>query len=201
MATRVRNRMMRSWPIAVVLLAALLIASGCGSPRARYKVLSFFFDGVPNPDAPANAGRASIRTAGGREVYVHKPYAEEKCDACHQNTADIFARAQVSPQACLKCHDTILKAYPYMHGPVASAYCLKCHEGHQSDYKHLLKVGGSKLCTQCHSMPDLSRKVPEHGDAQISCMTCHSGHGGQTHKLLKVSAVPATAPATNEVPQ
>ena len=64
---------------------------GCADPQKRYEVLSFFFDGVPDPTAPK---KQSSRLGGsGRRTVVHKPFADNLCNSCHQNTSDIFARA------------------------------------------------------------------------------------------------------------
>ena len=43
----------RRWrlPIVGVILAGSVIL-GCSDPQKRYEVLSFFFDGVPDPNAP-----------------------------------------------------------------------------------------------------------------------------------------------------
>src|SRR3954463_6769787 len=75
--------------LAASLLCLLALFAGCSTEK-RYKVLSFFFDGVPNPNAPA-AGTgdefAAERADGAvRPVaYVHKPYAQNKCNECHGN--------------------------------------------------------------------------------------------------------------------
>ena len=45
------------YALSLAVLAGLLALmgtglAGCGDPQSRYKVLSFFFDGVPEPGAP-----------------------------------------------------------------------------------------------------------------------------------------------------
>ena len=177
------------WLLAGLLVGCFLV--GCGTPQQRYRILSFFFDGVPNPDAPKS--QAGARTSrSGMVIYVHQPYAEKHCENCHQNTEDIFARAQVRPDVCLTCHAKIQYQYPKMHGPVASSMCLVCHSPHQSPEKHLLKLPSPKLCQQCHETSTLNPRTREHTDPKADCLSCHSGHGGEDRKFLK--ALPTTLP-------
>ena len=70
----------------MVLLVCAVGWVGCGSPRERYKTLSVFFDGVPNPDAPKLVAKPVVATTGpaaARQVIVssHKPYVNNQCDA------------------------------------------------------------------------------------------------------------------------
>ena len=111
--------------VIALALAALLAACAAGcSPRKRYQVLSFFFDGVPNPDAPRGPAGAARRSARGNQtLYVHKPFAEEKCNSCHLNSEDIFTRANIRPNACLDCHAAVQTEHAQMHGPVVNTLC------------------------------------------------------------------------------
>lgn len=182
------------WYIALLLACCLLI--GCGTPQQRYRVLSFFFDGVPDPDAPkADAGNVRVGRTG-EPIYLHQPYAQKQCDSCHPVTEDIFVRVRIPKDACRKCHAGIPMQYAKMHGPVASDECLLCHSSHQSTFPHLLKQPAPKVCTQCHELPTLSQQTPEHRDPKADCLTCHSGHGGSDRTFMKVTqAGPATQPA------
>src|SRR4051794_36504287 len=56
----------------------VLLVMGC-TPTKRYAVMSFFFDGVPDPDAALKAG-AAVRGVSGQVMYVHKPFAEAMRD-------------------------------------------------------------------------------------------------------------------------
>lgn len=188
------------WLLAGLLLGCFLL--GCGSPQRRYRVLSFFFDGVPNPDAPKGQKGSFVTGKSGNPIYVHKPYEEKHCDSCHENTTDVFSMIKVNPEVCGGCHYKILTQYPRMHGPVASIKCLMCHNPHQSAEKHLLKLPSPKLCVQCHEPPTLNPRTPEHTDPKADCISCHSGHGGTNRQFLKpapttLAANPATRPATN----
>ena len=178
--------------MTVVLGMGMIFALGCSTVESRYKVLSIFFDGVPDP----NAAKLVVRQKStGRPIFVHKPYAEQNCDACHTATQDIFARAMVPPERCFNCHPNVLSEYPKMHGPVASKECLQCHSAHQSVEPHLLKVESPRLCLNCHLPATLSVATAAHKDPKISCLDCHSGHGGPDMRFLKSSYREAPVPA------
>ena len=182
--------------LTVVVVLSMIGVIGCSTSASRYKVVSFFFDGVPNPDASKLVVR---QKSTGRPIYVHQPYAEQKCDSCHTSTQDIFARAMVPTERCLSCHPNVVAKYAKMHGPVASMECMQCHSGHQSLEPHLLKVASPKLCLNCHLPATLSVATAAHTDLTVSCIDCHSGHGGEDTRMLKASyraAPPALVPAT-----
>jgi predicted CXXCH cytochrome family protein len=189
--------------VALLLLAGCCVFAGCTAQK-KYQVMSFFFDGVPDPNAPKVDPKAfsSQRGTAASPVFVHKPYAEQNCGGCHQNTDNILARAKVPEDVCQKCHAAVATAYPVMHGPVAAGACSKCHSPHQSRNKHLLRDNARKVCMQCHTPDLLGPMPPEHMDPKADCLTCHSGHGGNAHSLLKVAITPTTQPVRDdEVPK
>jgi predicted CXXCH cytochrome family protein len=201
-----------TWIAALLLFAALALAAvgsmGCNSEN-RYRTLSFFFDGVPNPNAPS-------RTAGGagggavdefapnaavQKVYIHKPYADgmidsKKCAVCHVGSTNEFESFRaVTSDVCLKCHKDKLTQYPVMHGPVTAVECTLCHAAHESTIPGMLNYAAPKVCVQCHDRELLSPNPPEHLAADSKCLSCHFAHGGPAHKLLRASAVaPGAAP-------
>jgi predicted CXXCH cytochrome family protein len=188
-------------------LATFLI--GCADPQRRYEVLSLFFDGVPDPNAPK---KDRTRTASGpQRTVVHKPFADNLCNSCHINSADIFARAQVREDVCLNCHSNVPTQHAVMHGPVVNNACRMCHSPHSSAVPHLLKQPAPAVCTQCHEPESMQLMHSQPFDPKRSCIDCHSGHGGTDHKLLLATAAApaAQAPATtqpallreNEVPR
>jgi predicted CXXCH cytochrome family protein len=185
--------------ILLVLALGVALALGCSSHK-RYRVLSFFFDGVPNPDAPKNSLSAR-RSVSGKPIFVHQPFAEKKCDACHLNSQDIFARAKMRPGACVDCHKGVRDEYPVMHGPVAAEACTMCHAPHQATQAHLLKAATPKVCVQCHDEATLGTTVAEHQNPKSDCTGCHSGHGGTDRHFLKIAmgpAAPTTAPVHDD---
>ena len=165
---------------------------GC-SETTRYRVLSFFFDGVPSPEeraadearADADADRKTPEDK--REelpiVTSHAPYRDRECSKCHADAsmqADIF-----DPALCEKCHKQhfAVEATDWVHGPVAAGECGFCHEPHESQYPSLLKTSQSDLCLQCHSAETLTRTY--HSDAkEQACSTCHDPHFAGNRLLL-----------------
>ena len=191
----------RHWrgPVAALFVffiggLASLQLIGCTDPQKRYQVLSFFFDGVPDPNAPKK--QSSKHGASGGRTVVHKPFADNLCNSCHQNSTDIFARAQVREDVCLNCHSNVPTQYAVMHGPVVNNACQMCHSPHSSALPHLLKQPAPALCAQCHdadAMLVMHKRQPI--DPKQSCIDCHSGHGGSNHQLLLATpAAPATRP-------
>ena len=167
---------------------------GCADPQKRYEVLSFFFDGVPDPNAPQKQSTKVSPT--GRRTFVHKPFADNLCNSCHLNTTDIFARAQVKGDVCLNCHANVPTQHAVMHGPVVNNACQMCHSPHSSAVPHLLKQPAPAVCTQCHEPETMTLMHKPPFDPKQSCIDCHSGHGGSDHKLLlAAAAAPATRPA------
>lgn len=189
-------------PAGYAILVSLALSC---SARNNYKTLSFFFDGVPNPDAPVKTvGVGGIGAAGQTvaiKAYRHKPYAQGQCDACHVNKKQLVT---LSTDLCIKCHTKTAKEYPSMHVPAAIGQCLWCHEPHESDSPRLLKTTATRLCLQCHDPALLSDSVKEHQSAEANCLSCHGGHGGTKPSLLLadnpgIGRVPLpAAPATQE---
>jgi predicted CXXCH cytochrome family protein len=179
--------------VAAVLGAILML--GCSSPEKRYQVLSFFFDGVPDPNAPVHVIGSKVGDSTGNRTVVHKPYADNQCNSCHLNTNDIFARAQVREDLCVSCHAGTPVQYAVMHGPVVNNACQMCHVPHSSALPHLLRQPSPGLCTQCHEPGGLALMHKQPLDPKASCIDCHSGHGGSDHTMLLALApqLPRTA--------
>jgi predicted CXXCH cytochrome family protein len=184
------------WRTAVLTLGIVTAFAllGCSTPEQRYRVLSVFFDGVPDPNAPK--GGPIGQKASGRITFVHKPYQDQLCNSCHLNSADIFARAQVRPDVCLDCHASTPSQHAVMHGPVVNNACQMCHSPHSSANPHLLRQPSPAVCTQCHEPAIVTQMHKLPLDPRQSCIECHSGHGGTDHRLLLASApISTTQPA------
>jgi len=203
------RRGLRGLAIFAVAVAAAL--AGC-SIQKNYKTLSFFFDGVPDPNAPApSAGNEksfapSLATPAAARMFRHKPYAEQKCAECH--TPDKKQLVALKGELCLKCHQKQATQYPVMHAPMAAGQCLWCHEPHESDLPRLLKTTAPELCLQCHDRDLLPARIAEHQSEKANCLTCHLGHGGVKRSMLRadnpliqavpLESLPATQPAAEE---
>ncbi|HWB55272.1 MAG TPA: cytochrome c3 family protein [Tepidisphaeraceae bacterium] len=190
-------------PAKVALLIVcglfLLLLGSCQEKR-DYKVLSFFFDGVPDPYArPIDQTKATVHFVTARPLeqlprlaYQHKPFALHQCDQCH--TADHKQLTKLdSTDLCVKCHTNTTHEFTVMHGPVSNGLCLWCHEAHESDVPHLLKSNGSDLCLQCHDRQLLPSDNPAHLSEKAVCLDCHLGHGGTTPALLRNPQSPLAA--------
>lgn len=171
---------------------ALSVWCGCSVTKTNYRTLSFFFDGVPDPDAAKaganSAGDATIAVA----VVIHKPYGEEKCDACHRTQ---YRPGKNDASICLTCHDKLMNQHAWTHGAVAGGACLWCHAPHESARKWLLRAPDRKLCVQCHSATMMhASTVPAHADPAVSCLECHFGHGGDNSLMLRPGATSQSPP-------
>jgi predicted CXXCH cytochrome family protein len=213
--------------LSLVLFVAASVAligiwAGCSNEHERYETLSFFFDGVPNPDAPKHAAVATTEPDQATTVVTlaivsrHKPYIDRKCAACHRNDSGNIMEFEEAYKSCTKCHTKVTTEYPHMHGPVATSglpgtgpTCKWCHQPHESTEPYLLKDRAAKVCTQCHDTQLLSPKPVQHTDG-TSCIQCHYGHGSSkqiSHFLKPIptpqwpTTQPATRPATQPATQ
>jgi len=149
-----------------------------------------------NARAMATAKSPAMRASANATIrYVHKPFAERKCNDCHETQEKLSTRVRVKADVCTTaCHASLKTKYRVTHGPFANNACSMCHDPHQSSNAHLLRSDTSRLCTHCHEPKTLKTKPAEHLDAKSNCMTCHSGHGGSDRNLL-LAQNPTTNPA------
>lgn len=184
--------------LAVPLCAGVagLIWSGCAVEK-NYELLSFFFDGVPNPNAlPITSTAGNPEFMRQSPTYsAHQPFLDDRCMECHGSN---FTTGEVPLDVCLKCHGEVPQEYPRMHGPVPAGACLWCHVPHESAWAHLIKAPSRDVCAQCHDATMLSsRSVPEHQDETRQCLDCHYGHGGTSAYFLR-SASDRVGPKSKE---
>jgi len=183
---------------ALVFCGLLIVLASCQEQR-DYKVLSFFFDGVPDPNAPRPAGvLAPVHFTSAQSLeslppraFQHKPFALGQCSQCHLADRKQLSRLS-SVDLCVKCHQNTSKEFKVMHGPVSVGLCLWCHDPHESDQPHLLKSVGADLCLQCHDR-QLLPSNPAHQSDSSACLDCHLGHGGTEHALLRNPKSPLAA--------
>jgi predicted CXXCH cytochrome family protein len=189
--------MLRGAVGAAILLLALW--AGCTVTPENYKLLSTFFDGVPDPAMSGPSGNTGGADPRKSPTYtLHRPFAEEKCEECHRGGGH---PSRDDSSICLNCHAAIPTEHPIMHGPVAAGACMWCHAPHESPHAHLLRDVDRKVCAQCHTPAMLTNtKVPEHSDGTSSCLTCHYGHGGTVRFNLR-SDDKSPAPAKPAKPE
>ncbi|MEW6072971.1 MAG: cytochrome c3 family protein [Planctomycetota bacterium] len=206
-----QTRNMAEAMLAAFLLAVLVVPA-CSSSR-HHRVLSFFFDGVPPPggqsdpdelrdgSGPAEdgAGTPAAPAAGAfsgrpdlrQRRFVHAPYRERRCNACHDMLAGAL-RKQPKDGLCLQCHAGITEGVVYLHGPVAVLDCLACHHFHESTYPGILRTDEQSLCDRCHARDDLGHDEHHSGSESAparGCLECHQPHGGGDPFFLRPSGV------------
>lgn len=176
---------MKIWTGVPIIMAAL--SMGC-NPTSRYKVLSFFFDGVPplrvTEATQGENGALAKPAAQSRKVVAqgHGPYAARLCGACHESAA---TNALVVPreQLCFKCHEFRMDK-KYIHGPLASGGCTACHDPHSSQYRYLLVSESDGFCLHCHDRQALARTAA-HAGVEEQCTACHDAHMSDKKYLLR----------------
>lgn len=191
---------MAAWRVQTILTVSLVVSSlatGC-SETTKYRVLCFFFDGVPKPGEAAAEGRKETdlpevrrqaKQAPTEKILVsHPPYKTNRCRACHDPSLPGLQLIKTLEEGlCFTCHSDPAAEARYVHGPVAVNACLDCHHYHESSHQHLLLDDATALCFRCHDRQDLT-EGPHHAknDSQ-SCVECHSPHGGDDRFFLKRS--------------
>lgn len=191
--------------MVLLCLGGIGLWAGC-SEQKHYRLLSFFFDGVPAPQgAVSQIGPDGKVVPGGNVVlFQHKPYQEGTCQQCHGEPGALYEISALSGATCLKCHEKVPQEHVLMHGPVAASACLWCHDPHQSTERHLMRGPSASICQQCHERELLGENPPEHQSSTADCLSCHYGHGGSGRNFLRAEKDrtlpgPATAPSTQAV--
>lgn len=176
------------WVSLGMTLVALGLAIAC-TAQTRYEVLSFFFDGVPQPGGsaaptPSVAGLMTEPSATGDSpldvslnwASVHPPYMDQQCNLCHSSelTEVLVATDQ---SLCLRCHGDEVIEQNWDHGPAEMGQCRICHEAHVSVYPNLQVAEQPLLCVSCHAEPTLMERIDAHqGHANRACTSCHDPH-------------------------
>jgi predicted CXXCH cytochrome family protein len=179
----------------ILLLAVTLLLSGCLN-NGGYRVLSFFFDGVPVPGSAKSSGEHPTQGGGEADgqapesttaapsnaavpaVSMHSPYAKGSCASCH-DVSSSNARLKEGNDLCLMCHTTVLTGREVVH-VVAMIDCLICHDPHTSVNAKLLVRGVPDLCLDCHTRDSVEEK---HGEI-AGCLSCHNPHESDMASLL-----------------
>lgn len=177
---------------------ALIVAC---SQTTRYRVLNFFFDGVPPPGAASSSGAAEARardadrapaapaarqdrTDRGVVVYAHPPYRNNRCGTCH-NPQDGQLYKTAREGLCLPCHASLTREPAYVHGPAAVNACLFCHHHHSAPYPKVLLYDATQTCLRCHDAADLTEGQHHATAKEESCVACHDPHGGNNRFFIK----------------
>ncbi len=180
--------------ITVVAAVALAAASAC-APGTRYRLLRFFLDGVPDPDAQPLAGYAPARSAAPTlsaptrttpnvPLFAHTPYRQDRCNGCHIPETGGLVRT-LEDGLCLNCHAPLIGEVRFAHGPAAVAACTACHHYHASPFANQLLHDIEEVCAQCHETDDLTSGPHHVANEMRACTNCHDPHGGNDRFFLK----------------
>lgn len=188
------------------LLALLL--GGCS-----HRVLTFFFTGVPDPNAPRpvetipdesqSESLATARPVGIPEQtnYQHGPWAARRCESCHRGSggnrfndlekenSTVRTFSSDPQRLCITCHNQV-QFRPddtglWVHGPVATGSCINCHSPHYSRRPYML-LGDSNndLCGSCHNDRNLNN-TGHPPTINADCVDCHDPHTSSYPLLLR----------------
>lgn len=190
-------------PSLVFRLAWILMftCAACSVER-HYRTLSFFFDGVPDPNAPPPEpeivpgplqGPTLAPAPADDGSSLHPPVRERRCHECHlipERTAGAGWQAGlpelVAPreELCRRCHEPPSAAH--VHGPAGSGRCDLCHLPHQSSFPHLLRQERQEsLCRACHEGELFTTAERHAGFGARDCIACHDPHGSELAALLR----------------
>jgi predicted CXXCH cytochrome family protein len=178
---------------AAALLLVGLFVTACGTHQ-RYKVLTFFFEGVPEPgselvvaEAVSEASTTSKPKRKGftpvvTKMFMHEPFELKECKNCHK-TKHSQALLKEEPQLCYDCHGKMLKRMTFVHKPAEEGNCKACHVAHQSPHWFLLPKPELNLCNDCHD-PVNTQEFVHTPVAEGQCSKCHNPHGGKNAMYL-----------------
>ncbi len=166
--------------------AADAAASPADGPMV-YKILSFFFDGVPAPVRPRLSGKAGEDKKEDKKNELgqyaeHGPFAAKLCNTCHMPSTNEL----IMPigELCVYCHE-LKTDRRWVHGPVASGNCKVCHEPHGSPYRFFLVDEPKKFCYYCHDPKDVLKREVHQTHTGDQCTECHNAHASGRNFLLK----------------
>ena len=158
------------------------------SPQQRYRILSFFFDGVPDPtkknleEGSGGEGK-NAKTSMRASYHEHGPFAAKLCDSCHESTGSNKLILPIE-ELCINCHQLNIKKR-LVHGPLATGNCRTCHDPHGSSYRYLLVTESKTFCYFCHNSEDILKREVHQKNNTEECTACHDAHASDKDFLLK----------------
>lgn len=190
------------------LLGILYVLMAC-STAENYELLSFFFDGVPDPLADKVALHPDDSFVGPRlpdateeqasqqapRGTVHQPYADRACEECHvigsrgknkrRGMMQGLPRMRAArDKLCFVCHEVAPRKWA--HAPAVAGACTLCHTAHKSLHPSLLlRADQKEICGQCHegeTFPSAAR----HAEFGVRiCSDCHDPHAADGPFFLR----------------
>jgi len=187
---RTGRQMLSALPVVLFLI----YLSGCSTTHS-YKTLSFFFDGVPDPnntnsqpnDSTKNSDTAmyaqNMISKAITQSSIHPPYQDKQCQSCHDQSK-MGKLIKSPPDLCYNCHEDFSNKYKTLHGPVGGGQCTQCHNPHMSANKDLLVRTGQSLCLNCHDSKPVMDIQAHLTIKNTDCTECHNPHGGENRNFL-----------------
>ncbi|WP_242084874.1 cytochrome c3 family protein [Aestuariivivens sediminis] len=172
------------------------------SVQSGYRIKSFFFDGVPNPNTVVV--QDTVVTINEKDTLmgqppivkqditpiagsIHPPVKERKCFECHDEKNRTKGKFPLT-ELCYTCHNGFKKTYAFTHGPAETGRCTMCHNPHKSNEVKLLYSVKQDLCLQCHEQHDIAANNFHANIGEQNCMECHNPHGGDNRNFLRKEA-------------
>lgn len=125
--------------------------------------------------------------------YVHFPFKQGKCDACHNVHASKqkdLMKDDVN-SVCLGCHEGIRNLFSkgIMHSALKKGTCTDCHSPHAGMNKYLLAKEEKGICWNCHEiLKEQFNKSHVHKPFKDGgCSSCHNAHASPEENLLTSS--------------
>ncbi len=173
----------------IYIIFFFILFNSCSIEKNR-KVLSIFFDGVPEKKtekktdavlAENSVNRIRIVPKTSKTVSQHPDHKSRNCSKCHSRSSANFLVTD-KKKLCFTCHKKEKFDGAFIHGPVAVQACSACHSPHKSNNRKLLLAKGKELCLLCHKIPLMGSAFPCKGDI---CIECHEPHVATNKYFLK----------------
>ena len=178
-----------------VWAAIFLVVFVSCSTQKHYRLLSVFFDGVPDPEKSTQSELDSLAVHPGQDTlthfgdadaprhWYHEPYRRRECYLCH-NMGDLQMMNESQSELCFGCHINYEDRFPYKHGPSSGGFCTPCHHPHESDQEYLLRGEVNGLCMNCHDSLWYRESLYHQVSDVKECRSCHNPHGSNNHSIL-----------------
>lgn len=170
---------LRGW-CAPPLVALALVAAAVAAPAAQVA-------GGPGGKARCVSCHPELK-ADLAAKGAHKPFAEERCGACHTRHASRWGKLlKAEPrELCLSCHDgPRVGAGGEAHPPYASGDCMRCHDPHATGRPKMLAADVGTLCFECHDRDQIAKGAQHAPVREGRCLDCHEPHESGKPGLLK----------------
>ncbi len=198
----------------MLLLAVIaLLVTGC-EKQTKYKVLTFFFTGVPPIDGVKESDSGKKEAAKKKksrrripQIFIHGPKASGECFYCHDTASTQSFRqtkqggvprlGQIKPgrlvaplkELCVQCHISKSPELQYIsnlwvHGPIAEGFCTSCHDYHQTKFEYMLLRESSIDLCTQCHAGGFIVETEAHTGGE-ECISCHNPHLGANRLLLR----------------